>query len=91
MSTDFGEASCIRKLLKHRLDNEAKTKIFLKITGTTDKYEITYDQTAVKKKIISDLKKEVQELKDAFKQKGKKKKKELELEKDEYFDWDNNQ
>ena len=43
----------------------------------------------MKKKIISDLKKEVQELKDAFKLKGKKKKKELELEKDEYFDWDN--
>ncbi|MBS1556267.1 MAG: hypothetical protein JSU09_15215 [Bacteroidetes bacterium] len=72
-------------------DKKGQTKIFLKITGTTDKYEITYDQTAVKKKIISDLKKEVQELKDAFKQKGKKKKKELELEKDEYFDWDNNQ
>ena len=71
-------------------DKKGQTKIFLKITGTTDKYEITYDQTAVKKKIISDLKKEVQELKDAFKQKGKKKKKELELEKDEYFDWDNN-
>jgi hypothetical protein len=72
-------------------DKKGQTKIFLKITGTTDQYEITYDQTAVKKKIISDLKKEVQELKDAFKQKGKKKKKELELEKDEYFDWDNNQ
>ena len=39
----------------------------------------------------SDLKKEVKELKEAFQLKGKKKKKELELEKDEYFDWDNQQ
>ncbi|MFM8834987.1 MAG: AsmA-like C-terminal region-containing protein, partial [Cytophagales bacterium] len=70
-------------------DKKGQTKLYLKITGTTDKYQISYDQSAVKKKIISDLKKEVQELKDAFKQKGKKKKKELELEKDEYFDWEN--
>ncbi len=70
-------------------DNKGQSKIFLKITGTTDKYDVTYDKEAVKKKIVSDLKKEVQELKDAFKLKGKKKKKELELEKDEYFDWDN--
>lgn len=70
-------------------DTRGQTKLFLKITGTTDQYEISYDKGAVKKKIISDLKKEVQELKDAFKLKGKKKKKELELEKDEYFDWDN--
>jgi AsmA-like C-terminal region/Protein of unknown function len=70
-------------------DNKGQTRLFLKITGTTDKYQISYDQAAVKKKIISDLKKEVQELKDAFKLKGKKRKKELELEKDEYFDWDN--
>ena len=41
----------------------------------------------LKKKIASDLKKEVQELKEAFKNKGTKEKKELELEQDEYFDW----
>ncbi len=70
-------------------DKKGQTKLYLKITGTTDRYQIAYDQVAVKKKIISDLKKEVQELKDAFKQKGKIKKKELELEKDEYFDWEN--
>jgi hypothetical protein len=64
-------------------------KLFLKITGTTDDYRVQYDTEAVKKKIVSDLKKEVQELKDAFKNKGKKKKKELELEKDDYFDWEN--
>jgi hypothetical protein len=70
-------------------DKKGQTKLYLKITGTTDKYQINYDKAAVKKKIISDFKKEVQELKDAFKQKGKKKKKDLELEKDDYFDWDN--
>jgi len=69
-------------------DGLGKPKIFLKITGTTEKYEVTLDKEAVKKKIASDLKKEVQELKDAFKQKGIKKKKELELS-DEEFDWDN--
>ncbi len=71
-------------------DKQGQSRVFLKIIGTTDKYEVTYDKEAVKKKIVSDLKKEVQELKDAFKLKGKKKKKELELEKDEYFDWENN-
>jgi len=71
-------------------DGSGQTKLFLKITGTTDDYHVSYDTEAVKKKIASDLKKEVQELKDAFKNKGTKKKKEIELEKDEYFDWDNN-
>jgi hypothetical protein len=63
-------------------------KLYLKITGTTDNYRVQYDTEAIKKKIVSDLKKEVQELKDAFKNKGKKKKKELELSTEE-FDWDN--
>lgn len=69
-------------------DSQGQTKIFLKITGTTDDYDVSLDKAAVKQKIASDLKKEVQELKDAFKLKGKKKKKELELS-DEEFDWDN--
>jgi hypothetical protein len=67
-----------------------RSKIYLKIVGTTDKYKVMYDQVAVRKKITSDLKKEVQELKEAFRLKGKKKKKELELQKDDYFDWENN-
>lgn len=65
-------------------------KVFLKIIGTTDKYDVSLDKQAVKKNIATNMKKEVQELKDAFKLKGKKKKKELELEKDDYFDWENN-
>jgi len=68
---------------------QGKTQLFLKITGTTDQYKISYDKEAVKKKIVSDLKKEVKELKEAFQLKGKKKKKEIELEKDDYFDWEN--
>jgi len=69
------------------VDASGQSKLYLKITGTTDDYRVAYDTEAVKKKIVSDLKKEVQELKDAFKNKGTQKKKELELEKDEYFDW----
>jgi hypothetical protein len=67
---------------------DGQSKIYLKIIGTTDNYRVVYDTEAVKKKIISDLKQEVQDLKDSFKNKGMKKQKELELEKDEYFDWD---
>ena len=69
-------------------DNKGNSKLFLKITGTTDQYDVSYDKEAVKKKISSDIKREIQELKEAFKLKGKKKKKELELEKDDYFDWE---
>jgi hypothetical protein len=70
------------------LENQAgQLKLFLRIVGTTDNYQVKYDTDAVRKKIASDLKKEVQELKDAFKNKGVKKKKELELSTEE-FDWD---
>lgn len=69
-------------------DQRGQAKLFLKITGTTDDYRIIYDTEAVKKKIVSDFKKEVQELKETFKTKGKIKEKEVELEKDEYFEWD---
>lgn len=69
-------------------DQGGQLKLFLKITGTTDDYRVQYDGEAMKQKIVSNMKKEVQELKDAFKNKGKKKKKELELEKDAYFEWD---
>lgn len=68
-------------------EDNGQLKLFLKITGTTDNYRVQYDTEAFRKKLASELKKEVQELKDAFKTKGKQKKKELELEKDEYFDW----
>lgn len=70
-------------------DHQGNSRLFLKVVGTTDDYRILYDTEAVKKKIVSDLKQEVQELKDAFRSKGKKKEKEqeAELSKEEYFDW----
>ena len=70
-------------------DKTGKAKIFLKIIGTTDEFDVSYDKAALKNKLGNDMKKEVQELKEAFRLKGKKKKKELEVEKDDYFDWDN--
>jgi hypothetical protein len=68
-------------------DGQGNSRLFLKIKGTTDDYRILYDTEAVKKKIVSDLKREVQELKDAFKSKGKKQEKEVEVSQEEYFDW----
>jgi hypothetical protein len=67
---------------------EGQPKLFLKITGTTDDYKVAYDTEAVRKKIGNDIKREVKELKEAFKSKGKQREKELELEKDDYFDWE---
>jgi hypothetical protein len=66
---------------------EGRAKLYLKITGTTDDYRVQYDTESVKKKIASDLKKEVQELKDIFN--NKKKKKVITLSTEE-FDWDDN-
>ncbi len=63
---------------------EGRAKLFLKITGTTSNYSVQYDTDAVRKKIVSDLKREVLELKELFKKKQKKK--EAELSKEE-FDW----
>ena len=68
-------------------DSQGNSRLFLKIKGTTDDYRIVYDTEAVKKKIVSDLKREVRELKEAFRSNGKKQEKELEVNKEEYFDW----
>lgn len=70
-------------------ESGGRSKLFLKIVGTTDDYEVKLDKEATRKKMASDLKKEVKELKDAFQNRGIKKKKEIELQKDEYFDWNN--
>jgi LPS O-antigen subunit length determinant protein (WzzB/FepE family) len=50
-----------------------------------DKYYSAQLQ-ALKQKLAGEMKKEFQELREAFKKKGKQKKKELELS-DEEFDW----
>lgn len=65
-------------------DGRGQTKLFLKITGTTDDYKIGFDTEAIKKKIVSDIKTEFRE---GFKKREEQKKKELQLEEDEYFDW----
>ncbi|MTI24963.1 AsmA family protein [Fulvivirga kasyanovii] len=70
-------------------DDSGRTMLFLKIIGTTSDYRVMYDKESVKKKVVSDLKKEVKELKDAFKNKGRDEQKTIELEEDDYFDWDN--
>jgi len=69
-------------------DVEGRSKLFLKIVGTTSNHRIVYDKKRVKEKIVQDLKKEMDELKRAFKNKGLDKKKAIELEEDDYFDWD---
>lgn len=66
---------------------EGRSMLYLKIVGATSDYRVVYDKDAVKEKIISDIKKEAQELKDAFKNKGLQKKQTIELEEDDYFDW----
>jgi hypothetical protein len=71
-------------------DNAGQAQVFLKILGTTDVYDVSYDKQALKQKLAGEMKKEFQEMREAFKRKGKQKKKELELS-DEEFDWDNNQ
>jgi hypothetical protein len=76
------------ELLEAIEETSGQTNLLLKITGTTDNYKVSYDTKAVRKKIVSDLKNEAKELKEAFQNKGTKKKKEVELEKDDYFDWD---
>ena len=65
-----------------------KSKLFLKIEGTTTNYEVKYDTDRVSKKISQDLKRELDELKATFKNKGLKKDKKVELAEDDYFDWD---
>jgi hypothetical protein len=71
-------------------DEFGKSKLFLRIVGTTSDYKIVYDKEGVKNKIVADLKKEVQELKNAIKNKGVEEKATVELDEDEYFDWEEN-
>ncbi len=68
-------------------DASGRAMLFLKIVGTTSDYYVNYDKENVKKKIAQDLKKEADELKTIFKNKGKEQET-LELKEDEYFDWD---
>ncbi len=60
--------------------------VFLKMTGTTDDYKVTYDTKAMKNKIASDFKQEGQELKEIFKKKETKPDTKVKLDENDYFD-----
>lgn len=68
-------------------DQHGESLLFLSIAGTTDNFEVSLDKKALKQEIASDVKKEVRELQEAFKNNGKRKAEEVELEDDDYFDW----
>jgi hypothetical protein len=68
-----------------------QSRLYLKITGTTDNYKVSYDGEAVKNKITGQIKEEVKSLRESFKTKPKEKKKKVEISEDEYFDWENPQ
>ncbi len=63
------------------------THLFLRIAGTTDNYRITYDTEAVKEKIVKDIRKEGEELKEAIQKKSARTRGEVELDEEEYFEW----
>jgi len=67
-----------------------KAKLYLKITGTTDDYEIAYDGAAVRQKITGEFKQQVKSFKESFKAKEKEQpKKKAQLKEDDFFDWEN--
>lgn len=68
-------------------DDGSGSKLYLLITGTTTDYKVEYDTRAVGQKILTDLKKEVKELKDAFKKKEETRE-EITLNEEEYFEWE---
>lgn len=67
-------------------DDAKPTMLFLKATGTVDDYKISYDMPAAQEQFKKNLREEKQELKETFKNKGKKNSPKLELE-EEYFDF----
>ena len=68
-------------------DGKGNTNLFLTIVGSTTDYRVVYNTQAVKQKIRQDIRKEGQELKEIFRNKGKKKET-IELNEDEYIDFD---
>jgi uncharacterized protein involved in outer membrane biogenesis len=68
---------------------DGTSHLFLRIVGTTDDFKILYDTQAVKEKIAQDIKKEGQELKEVFKNKGREPDKNVVApDEDDYFDFD---
>lgn len=68
-------------------DASGRSMLFLQITGSTSEYYVSLDRKTVKDKIARDLKKEKEELKEIFKNKGKVSE-EVELSEEDYFEWE---
>ncbi len=68
-------------------DNYGNLNLFLKFVGTTSDYRILYDTKAVKEKIRDDLRKEGEELKEVFRNKGRETRKKVELSDENYFEF----
>lgn len=68
-------------------DASGKSRIYLKITGTTDRYDIAYDAAAVREKITGEIRKEVKSFKESFKSREKPDPKKQPKLSDEEFDW----
>jgi hypothetical protein len=66
---------------------EGAAHLFLRIHGTTDDFKVAYDGQAVKEKIVTDIKKEKEELKDIIRNKGRKTEDVVKPEEEDYFDW----
>lgn len=70
-------------------DNEGGLNLFLRIKGTPEDYEVTYDKDAVKSKIRQRYDEEKEEIKEALKEDPlNEKEKSQELEEDEYFEFE---
>lgn len=70
-------------------ETDEYTKLFLKITGTTDDFEVSWDAKKTLKSVGTKLKEEAKNIKNIItgKETDKQKKKEIEVKEDDYFDW----
>ncbi|MCC5920519.1 MAG: AsmA family protein [Cyclobacteriaceae bacterium] len=67
-------------------ESEKEANIFVKVIGNTSDFKVSYDSKAASQQFTENLKKEKENVKEIFKNKGKKEK-EVELSEDEYFDF----
>ncbi len=82
----------IRKLTERQIEERSDgSHLLLRIFGTTSDYEIKYDTRELRRKISDDIKKEGQELREVFQNKGKSEDDVIVVEEDDYFDFDEDQ
>ncbi len=67
-------------------DKSGKTKLLIKLIGTSTDYKVKYNEEALKENIKTGIKKEVKELQKILKNQ-KEEEEDLELDEDEYFDF----